>query len=55
LGGEVTGVSARRWLAVAAAAGRVPARGVRMDGNVRLVEVLRVLGGVLDQLTGGEG
>jgi hypothetical protein len=55
LGGEVAGVGARRWPAVAAAAGRVPARGLRTDGNVRLVEVLRVLGDVLDELTGGEG
>jgi hypothetical protein len=48
LGGEVAGVGARRWPAVAAAAGQVPARGVRTGGNVRLAEVLQVLGDVLD-------
>jgi hypothetical protein len=41
-------VGTRRWPAVAAAAGRVPARGVHTGGNVRLVEVLWVLGDVLD-------
>jgi hypothetical protein len=45
-------VGARRWPAAAA---RVPERGVRMGGNVRLVEVLRVLGDVLDSQPGGEG
>jgi hypothetical protein len=48
LGGEVAGVGARRWPAVAAAVGQVPARGVRTGGNVRLAEVLGVLGDVLD-------
>jgi hypothetical protein len=44
LGGEVAGVGAQRCPAAVAAAGRVPVRGVHMDGKVRLVEVLRVLG-----------
>jgi hypothetical protein len=48
LGGGVAGVGARRWPAATAAVGRVPVRGVRTDGKVRLVEVLRVLGDVLD-------
>jgi hypothetical protein len=48
VGGEVACVGARRWPAVAAAAGRFPVRGVRTGGNVRLAEVLRVLGDALD-------
>jgi hypothetical protein len=48
-------VGARRWPVAAAAAARVPARGGRTDGKVRLGKVLRVLGNTLGRLAGGEG
>jgi hypothetical protein len=48
-------VGARRWLAAAAAAARVSAKGGRTDGKVRLGNVLRVLGNTLERLAGGEG